>query len=180
LPGRDGLGDPGWSPDGNSLVFGSVGVDANSSSPATTIQMLDLRTNQVSTLPGSEGFFSPRWSPNGHFLVALTSDSQELMLYDFMARTWSVLAKHPIGYPSWSKDSKYVFFDDTSFTESPGFYRVRISDRVIQRVASLQDIRQVVLEWPFGSWTGVAPDDSPLVQRDVGTQEIYALDLELP
>lgn len=180
LPGRDGLGDPSWSPDGNSLVFGSVGVDANSSSRATTIQMLDLRTNQVSTLPGSEGFFSPRWSPNGHFLVALTSDSQALMLYDFNAQTWSVLTQHPIGYPSWSKDSKYVFFDDTSFTDSPGFYRVRISDHTIQRVASLQDIRQVVLEWPFGSWTGVAPDDSPLVQRDVGTQEIYALDLELP
>jgi serine/threonine protein kinase len=31
-----------------------------------------------------------------------------------------------------------------------------------------------------GSLTGLAPDDSPSVSRDVGTQEIYALDLELP
>lgn len=30
------------------------------------------------------------------------------------------------------------------------------------------------------SWTGLAPDDSPLALRDIGTQEIYALDWEAP
>jgi hypothetical protein len=28
----------------------------------------------------------------------------------------------------------------------------------------------------FGYWLGMAPDDSPLLLRDTGTQEIYALD----
>jgi hypothetical protein len=32
----------------------------------------------------------------------------------------------------------------------------------------------------FGNWTGLAPDDSPLALRDIGTQEIYALDWEAP
>jgi hypothetical protein len=32
-------------------------------------------------------------------------------------------------------------------------------------------------DWRYGTWGGLAPDDSPLVLRDVGTQEIYALDL---
>jgi hypothetical protein len=32
----------------------------------------------------------------------------------------------------------------------------------------------------IGTWCGLTPDDSPLVLRDVGTQEIYALDLQLP
>jgi hypothetical protein len=32
----------------------------------------------------------------------------------------------------------------------------------------------------FGPWYGLAPDDSPLILRDAATQEIYALDLELP
>ena len=32
----------------------------------------------------------------------------------------------------------------------------------------------------FGPWMGLAPDDSPLVLRDVGAQEIYALDVDLP
>ena len=32
----------------------------------------------------------------------------------------------------------------------------------------------------FGFWLGFAPDDSPLLLRDTGTQEIYALDWEAP
>jgi hypothetical protein len=31
-----------------------------------------------------------------------------------------------------------------------------------------------------GSWLGLAPDDSPLLLRDTGTEEIYALDWEAP
>ena len=30
------------------------------------------------------------------------------------------------------------------------------------------------------AWTGLAADDSPLMLRDVGTQEIYALDWQAP
>jgi hypothetical protein len=29
-------------------------------------------------------------------------------------------------------------------------------------------------------WFGLAPDDSPIVLRDTGTQEIYALDWQAP
>jgi len=29
-------------------------------------------------------------------------------------------------------------------------------------------------------WSGITPDGSPLFLRDVSTDEIYALDLELP
>jgi hypothetical protein len=32
----------------------------------------------------------------------------------------------------------------------------------------------------FGSWTGLDPDNSPLVLRDTSTQEIYALDWDAP
>ena len=30
----------------------------------------------------------------------------------------------------------------------------------------------------FGPWGGLTPDDSPLVSRDISSQEIYALDWE--
>ena len=124
--------------------------------------------------------FSPRWSPDGRYLAALAADSDQLTLFDFAAQKWSTLVRRTIGYPSWSKDSKYVFFDDTSFTGDPAFYRVSISDHNLQRVVSLKDVRQFAAEWPFGSWTGLTPDDSPLLQRDISTQEIYALDLAFP
>ena len=47
-----------------------------------------------------------------------------------------------------------------------------------RRIVSLKGIR---LPIGFaGIWCGLAPDDSPLLLRDVGSQEIYALDLQLP
>jgi hypothetical protein len=76
----------------------------------------------------------------------------------------------------WSRDSKYIYFD--SIESVPNLYRVQIGDHSLEQVASLRGIR---LAPTFGGYlTGLAPDDSPLVARDVGSQEIYALDLDLP
>jgi len=54
----------------------------------------------------------------------------------------------------------------------------------LQRVVSLKGMRQFVAGGLFtswmGAWTGLTPDDSPLLQRDISTQEIYTLDLQLP
>jgi len=33
---------------------------------------------------------------------------------------------------------------------------------------------------PDVHWFGLAPDDSPLVARDIGSQEIYALEMQWP
>jgi hypothetical protein len=40
----------------------------------------------------------------------------------------------------------------------------------------LKEFRQASV----GEWNGLAPDDSPLILRDVATQEIYALNWEAP
>src|SRR3989442_835700 len=57
-----GLGDIGWSPDGQSLVFGDTRlVSEPGPSHGLAIHVMDLKTRQVSTLPGSEGLYSPRW-----------------------------------------------------------------------------------------------------------------------
>jgi hypothetical protein len=54
------------------------------------------------------------------------------------------------------------------------FNRVRVADHKLERLFSLKNVRLA------DNWTGLAPDDSPLVLRDIGTQEIYALDWEAP
>jgi hypothetical protein len=54
---------------------------------------------------------------------------------------------------------------------------VRISDHKLEQVVSLKDFRRAL---GFGAWAGLAPDNSPLLLRDVGTQDIYALDWEAP
>ena len=30
------------------------------------------------------------------------------------------------------------------------------------------------------TWNGVAPDGSPLIMRDVGSRELYSLEMQLP
>jgi hypothetical protein len=57
---------------------------------------------------------------------------------------------------------------------------VRIRDQKLERVGNLEGFRRAesaVLKWP---WIGLAPDGSPLLVRDIGTQEIYALDWQAP
>ncbi len=164
--------DVGWSTDGNSLIFGS---NATAYIPTFGIHVLDLKTRQSSQLPDSVGLFSPRWSPDGRYIVTITADSQKLMLFDFTNRKWTELARAFVGYPSWAGDGKYVYFDGLLQNES-AFFRVRISDRKLERVASLKNVRRT----GTFNWTGLAPDGSPLALRDIGTQEIYALDWEAP
>ena len=71
-----------------------------------------------------------------------------------------------------------ITFTFTLLEATPPYYRVRISDHKLEKIVSLKGVRLTIGE--IGTWCGLAPDDSPLVLRDVGTQEIYALDLQLP
>src|SRR5439155_6990662 len=57
-------GDIGWSPDGNSLVFGSLVFGSLEPEAPAGIHVIDLSTHKVAALPGSETLFSPRWSPD--------------------------------------------------------------------------------------------------------------------
>lgn len=166
-----------WSPDGKTLAFGHYD---QLSAEKTFIQLLDLETHQISQLPGSQGIFGPRWSPDGRYIVAQAHDNQKLMLYDVQTKTWRLLvtdAKWFLGYQAWSRDRVYVYFD-TSNSADNGYFRVRVSDSKLERVFDLKRIR--LFSSAFGPWTGLGPDDDPLFPRDISTQEIYALDLQLP
>ena len=140
------------------------------------IHLLDLKTNQVSAIPGSRGFRSPRWSPSGRYIDAMPDDGQALMLFDFTTQKWTELAKVNANFHCWSRDSKYIYLD--SYGTTSDFLRIRIGDRKLDRVTSLKDLRRA--SGTLGPWAGLAPDNSPLLVRDIGTQEVYALDVDLP
>jgi len=169
IPGATAGFDPAFSPDGKSIVLsvGDLGPISDK------ISILDLAMQKLSPLPGGENFFSPRWSPDGRYMAAITPDSQTLMLLDRTNQRWTELVKMNIGYPSWSHDGQYLYFDD-ELTEDPAFFRVRISDHQLERLASLKDIHRL---WgPQSEWSGLGPDDSLLVTRNISSPEIYALD----
>jgi Tol biopolymer transport system component len=130
----------------------------------------------VSIVPGSEALFSPHWSPDGRYLAAMTHDFENLTLFDFRTQKWTELAKITTAFPDWSRDGKYFYFHSSG--SDPALYRVRISNHKLEKIVSLKEIRLTI--GGAGTWCGLAPDDSPLVLRDVGSQEIYALDLQLP
>jgi hypothetical protein len=87
--------------------------------------------------------FFPRWSPDGRYLVGVPSDAKQLMPFDFHVHKWRRLIGRAgmIGYASWSSDSAYVYFDDL-FTEDPAYFRVRVADSKLDRIASLKGVRR--------------------------------------
>lgn len=117
-------------------------------------------------------------SPNGRYVTAVTEDGKKLRIYDFESQTWQDYAPASgVGVPAWSADSRYVYFDNGLSTD-PAVYRLRLADHKVERVASLKDTRRAI--WGNLPWFGLTPKDEPLVLRDVGSQEVYALDFEEP
>ena len=96
------------------------------------LRVIDVKTRRISTVPGSESLWSPRWSPNGNYLAAISGNSQNLVLYGVRTHEQAELARGGIGYPSWSRDSGFVYFD--TIGSDPAFYRVRIRDRKISEL----------------------------------------------
>jgi serine/threonine protein kinase/Tol biopolymer transport system component len=164
-----------WSPDGASITFGDA------SSPDTAaVRSLDLQTQKVSTLPDppdGQRLVSPERSPVGNYAVAITQDGQKVMLFDFASNKWSELSNIGVGTTQWSRDGQYVYFDNGS-SQDPAIYRVRVADRKVDPVCSLKDFRRALSYWT--AWMGLTPDGSPLLMRDTGTQEVYALDFHVP
>jgi len=161
---------PDWSPEGDKIVFSGSPADSDSA-----IRLLDLNTHHLSTLPGSQGMFDPRWSPDGRYIVAMTQNSLTLMLFDFHSQQWSLLAKVRAGFLNWSRDGQYVYF--LRWLVNPAVMKVRITDGKIRQVA---DLTNFPTTGTFGPWVGLDPDDSPLLLKDYGTQDIYALDWKAP
>jgi Tol biopolymer transport system component len=158
--------DVDWSPDGTKIIFGN-----GPTSPNSKLQLLDMNTHQRSTVPGSTGLYSSRWSPDGRYIAAMNFDSRVLMLFDFQTQKWQELARVTMGFPNWSKNSDYVYFLHEE--DQPSVMRVHLSDHKVETVADLKHFRQAGY---WSVWLGMAPDDSPLLLRDIGTQEVYALD----
>jgi hypothetical protein len=92
-------------------------------------------------------------------------------LFDSRTQTWTELVKG-WSFVKWSRDSQFLYYRRNG--EDPAILRIRLADRKIEEVASLKGFRQ------GGRLAGLhfalAPDGSPVLLRDTGTQEIYSLD----
>jgi DNA-binding winged helix-turn-helix (wHTH) protein/Tol biopolymer transport system component len=158
-----------WSPDGHQMAGTSTSADGK-----FVLVILNLDTRKDAIIPGSVGLFEPRWSPDGRYLAAADFHNLQLKLFDLKTGKWLVLTQQGIAdCPEWSGDSEFIYFRRVS--GDTGLFRIRISGGRAEKIADLKDWHDA--GW-FGRYMGLDPTDAPLLLRDIGSEDIYALALD--
>ena len=167
-----------WSPDGKKVVYSTIPwLSIGNYSPAKIeVRILELATRRIITLPHRpEGFWSPRWSPDGRYIAGLPFKRDNLSIFDLKTQQWKDLLRKGLnGFPNWSKDGRFIYF--LRVTDDRGIFRIPISGGDEERIVDLKEFRN--MGWYPNGWLGLDPTDAPLLLRDAGTDEIYALTLE--
>ena len=104
--------------------------------------------------------------------MAIRQQPIGLSVFDFTTGKWSGLATINGSFPNWSHDGRSVYF--LRMPENPAVVKIDIVSRKVETVIELKDLKMTGFA---GAWLGLAPDDSPLLLRDSGTQDVYALEL---
>lgn len=165
----EGQADPTWSAAGDALLYGR---DRDEAGGHVALYRLELRSRRSQRLPGTEGLHAPLWSPDGRHLAVRSAASGRLFLLDPDSGRTTPLSRRSGDYAVWSADSRYLYFN-SAIRQRVALFRVRVADGTEQEIAELPF--RPVGSW--GIWSGVTPDGSPLVLRDRGTTDVYALAL---
>jgi Tol biopolymer transport system component/DNA-binding winged helix-turn-helix (wHTH) protein len=174
VPGaKEPVHDSNYSPDGRKIVFASK--EATGGTFTSVLRVLDLASHKITSLPGSEEMWSPRWSPNGRF-IAGCSVTRGIAAFDFETQRWSKLQDGECDFPTWSRDSRFIYYLRAWWGGTdPGVYRVRVSGGSAERVIDLKGFR---FTGSLTVWFGLDPTDTPMLIRDVGSDDIYSLALQ--
>jgi Tol biopolymer transport system component/DNA-binding winged helix-turn-helix (wHTH) protein len=170
------VADPGWSADGQEIVFGGEPDSMGKENGSRAIELFNLQTRLRTTVPHSEGLFSPRWSPDGKWIAALSLSQNKVMLFDVANQHWTELSSTSSSDPNWSNDSKSIFVHAFSKEDQP-ILKISVLSREVTVIASSADFHSgEPADFFFG---GLTTEDLPLVRPRVGTGNLYSLDLDI-
>jgi Tol biopolymer transport system component len=176
-----------WSPDSSSVVAVFKGRGNRSKICSVTsfkeLETIDLRTGKITSIPDSQEMGGPLWPSNDMLVAPTTKPGKEgFVTFDFKTQKWSLLVKGFYQHWMTSVDGEYLYLMTRG--EDPKIQRVRLSNGTLDTVASLKSSRPLLDEntgmWVgmVTEWLGVAIDGSPVLTRDIGTQEIYDLNIK--
>ncbi len=162
--------DAVWSKDGKRILFAQGGKRPGAVPKGEgRIRILNLETGTIETVPKSGHLFSPRWAPDEKRLLALDIESAHLHLFDLVRRDWRQLTDVSSAYPTWSPDGKWVY----AFDEPNVIFRVEVASGRCEEIVR-PDFRTVI----WRPWVGWTDDWEPLMLRDLGSSQIYRIDLD--
>jgi len=166
--------DVDWAPDGKSLVV----VHSLPEHPdQRALFQVDLATRSERMVPGSIGRFFPHWSSDGHYLAAYGDREPGVAIFNWVTLQWQEVVGGTIGYPSWSRDGRYLYYQRI-LEESEPIYRYNPRNLVTERVADCSmELGSGVSRCAF---FGLAPDNSPLLDITRGAYDLYSAELTLP
>jgi Tol biopolymer transport system component len=162
-----------WSPDGRQMVFSTPGA----------MNVMEVASKKQTSIPVPGGFWGARWMGEDK-LVAAAELRTGFKILDLNTHNWSdwAIQPSPNAISRWgvSPDHQYLYYA-TSGTD-PQLMRVRIGENRAEPVVSLKDFHFAMFVQFNGAdeWISFAPDGSPLLTRDKGSQEIYALTVRWP
>jgi Tol biopolymer transport system component len=158
-----------WSPDGETILYHSIGRGSD------VVRTFNLTNSMVADVPSSSAKDGVLWVDE-NTIVAADVNNPGFVTFDLRTQRWSDLL--PGNFISWyvSFDAKYLYF--TVAGKDLILKRIRFSDRRIETLGNLKNLRQTTNPFTGTTQMVVAPDGSALFTRDHGSKEIYALNLK--
>lgn len=169
---------PSWSPSADAIIFerfklgvGRIGTYS-----------FDLKTRQLSKVDVPARLAWMRWSPDGRYAYSAADSPRSsvpeqlgaLYLFDKATNHWSEVANASfLNIAGWTPDSKYIYYQDMYGGETQPVFRVRVSDRKVQRLTA----ENLSLPADITAYTliGIAPDGAPLACAIRKNSDIYAM-----
>lgn len=158
-----------WSPDGNLLEYMAYFRQGGNE-----MRILDLSSGKTTTVPNSRGLHGVFVAQDKLVSPVGTGANAKLVIVDIDTGKRTDLASI-LNVVNWgpSRDMKSVYV--VTGGSDPKALRVSIPDGKVDPIMDLKDLRRVTTPS-----MGVAPDDSLVFTRDIGTQEIYSLAVKWP